>query len=73
MNISAISINHRSASVELREALHLSEQEITELVAKIKGSFLSEGLVISTCNRTEIYGFPANKKISLSELQKSSN
>ncbi len=70
MNLSAISINHRSASVELREALHLSEEEIAELVAKIKGNFLSEGLVISTCNRTEIYGFPANKKIILPDIQK---
>jgi len=69
MNISAISINHRSASVELREALHLSEEEITELVAKIKGGFFTEGLVISTCNRTEVYGFPVNKKITLPEIQ----
>ncbi len=70
MNLSAISINHRSSSVELREALHLSEEEIAELVAKIKGNFLSEGLVISTCNRTEIYGFPSNKKINLPDIQK---
>ncbi len=70
MNLSAISINHRSASVESREALHLSEEEIAELVAKIKGSIFTEGLVISTCNRTEVYGFPANKKIALPEIQK---
>lgn len=70
MNLSAISINHHSASVELREALHLSEEEIAELVAKIKGSVFSEGLVISTCNRTEIYGFPVTKNILLPDIQK---
>jgi glutamyl-tRNA reductase len=70
MNLSAISINHHSASVELREALHLSEEEIAELVAKIKGNVFTEGLVISTCNRTEVYGFPANKKLSLPDIQK---
>ena len=69
MNLSAISINHRSASVELREALHLSEEEIAELVAKIKGNLLAEGLVISTCNRTEVYGFPSSKKITLPDIQ----
>ena len=70
MNLSAISINHHTASVELREALHLSEEEIAELVAKIKGNLFTEGLIISTCNRTEIYGIPANKKIDLPEIQK---
>ncbi|HSD62194.1 MAG TPA: glutamyl-tRNA reductase [Ignavibacteriaceae bacterium] len=70
MNLSAISINHHSASVDLREALHLSEEEIAELVAKIKGNVFSEGLVISTCNRTEIYGFPVNDKLLLPDIQK---
>ena len=70
MNLSAISINHHSASVELREALHLSEEEIAELVAKIKGNVFTEGLVISTCNRTEVYGFPIHKKITLPDIQK---
>ncbi len=69
MNLSAISINHRSASVELREALHLSEEEIAELVSKIKDNLFKEGLIISTCNRTEVYGFPTNKKISLPDIQ----
>ncbi len=69
MNLSAISINHRSAPVELREALHLSEEEIAELVEKIKGSLFKEGLVISTCNRTEIYGFPL-EKTTLPEIEK---
>ncbi len=70
MNLSAISINHHSASVELREALHLSEEEIAELVAKIKGNVFTEGLVISTCNRTEVYGFPSVNKLSLPDIQK---
>ena len=69
MNLSAISINHRSAPVELREALHLSEEEIAELVEKIKGSLFKEGLVISTCNRTEIYGF-AVEKTTLPDIEK---
>jgi glutamyl-tRNA reductase len=70
MNLSAISINHHSAPVELREALFLSEKEITELVAKIKGNIFSEGLVISTCNRTEVYGFPSNQKLLIPDIQK---
>ncbi len=69
MNLLSISINHRSAPVELREALHLSNDEITNLIKQIKGSLLAEGLVISTCNRTEIYGIPVNPELSHTDLQ----
>ncbi|MFO7524542.1 MAG: glutamyl-tRNA reductase [Ignavibacteriaceae bacterium] len=69
MNLFSISINHRTAPVELREALHLSEDEIRSFILQQKGKLLNEGLVISTCNRTEIYGIPADKDISSKELQ----
>lgn len=70
MNLLSISINHRSAPVELREALHLSNDEIINLIRQIKGSLFAEGLVISTCNRTEIYGIPLKPELSHSDLQK---
>ncbi|MFO7448381.1 MAG: glutamyl-tRNA reductase [Ignavibacteriaceae bacterium] len=59
MNLLGISINHQTAPVELREAVHLSDEEIRAIIQKLKGNFFSEGLIISTCNRTEIYGIPA--------------
>ncbi len=71
MNLFAVSINHRTAPVELREALHLSEDEIREFIQKIKGSILNEGVVISTCNRTEVYGLPNNSKLTHQDLQNS--
>lgn len=58
MNLVGISINHRTSSLELREALHLNRDEIVGLIPRLKNSFFSEGVVISTCNRTEIFGFP---------------
>jgi glutamyl-tRNA reductase len=60
MNLIGISINHKTSSIELREALHLNREEIISLIPKIKTDFFSEGVVISTCNRTEIFGFPKN-------------
>lgn len=69
MNLLGISINHRTAPVDLREALHLSEEEIRNLIQQTKDKILSEGIVISTCNRTEIYGIPKQEGISHLDLQ----
>ena len=70
MQLLAVSINHNTASVQLREALHLSDDEIREVIKKAKDNFLKEGLLLSTCNRTEIYGIPVNSQITHQQLQK---
>lgn len=69
MNLLGISINHRTAPVDLREALHLSEVEIRNLIQQTKDKVLSEGIIISTCNRTEIYGIPKQNGITHLDLQ----
>ncbi|MGQ9643284.1 MAG: hypothetical protein ACUVT3_05460 [Ignavibacterium sp.] len=69
MNLLGISINHRTAPVDLREALHLSEEEIRNLIQQTKDKVLSEGIIISTCNRTEIYGIPKQDGITHLDLQ----
>ncbi len=70
MNLLGISINHKTASVELREALHLSDEEIRNFIQNSKGKIFNEGLVISTCNRTEVYGIPVDQKMTHVDLQK---
>ena len=70
MNLLGISINHKTASVELREALHLSDEEIRNFIQNSKGKMFNEGLVISTCNRTEIFGIPIDPKLTHVDLQK---
>ena len=51
----AFGLNHKTAPVEIREKLFLNHTEIPLFLRQIKGS-LSECVVLSTCNRTEIYG-----------------
>jgi len=70
MNLLAVSINHKTAPINLREALYLSENEVRELIEEVKSKYFTEGLLISTCNRTEIYGIPINKDITHLHLQK---
>ncbi|MEO8400043.1 MAG: glutamyl-tRNA reductase, partial [Ignavibacteriaceae bacterium] len=69
MNLIGISINHHTAPVELREALFLSDEEIRNFIQNTKGKVFSESLVISTCNRTEIYGIPINQSTTHLEIQ----
>lgn len=69
MNLLAISINHHTASVELREALFLSDTEIKDFVEKTKNKLFSEGLIVTTCNRTEIYGIPVDPKLTHVDIQ----
>ncbi|MBI1931786.1 MAG: glutamyl-tRNA reductase [Ignavibacteriales bacterium] len=72
MNLIGISINHRTSSIEQRESLHLSLDEQREFITKIKNDCLKEGFVVSTCNRTEIFGIPktshVNNNFLLNEL-----
>src|SRR3990172_3808702 len=69
MNLLGISINHKTAPIELREAVHLSDEEIRAIMKKLKGNFFSEGLIVSTCNRTEIYGIPVNPNVTHADIE----
>ncbi len=68
MNLIGITINHHTANVDLREALHLSRDEIIKFISKARESILSEGFVLSTCNRTEIFGFPKTGKLDFNNI-----
>jgi glutamyl-tRNA reductase len=69
MNLIAISINHRTASVDLREAVHLKEDEIRPFINLAKENQIKEGLILSTCNRTEIFGIPNNNETNHENFQ----
>jgi glutamyl-tRNA reductase len=70
MNLISVSINHRTAPLELREALHLNVEEIKEFLKELKGTLFNEGFILSTCNRTEISGFPKEPKTNFKDIQK---
>jgi glutamyl-tRNA reductase len=69
MNLIAISINHRTASVDLREAVHLKEDEIRPFINLAKENHINEGLILSTCNRTEIFGIPNSNETNHENFQ----
>ncbi|MBC7488488.1 MAG: glutamyl-tRNA reductase [Cytophagaceae bacterium] len=55
-NFKLISLSYKKAPVSIREKMALSEQECKDLMLRIKDAFEAhELLVLSTCNRTEVY------------------
>ena len=52
----AFSLSHKSAPLAVREQVALIESEVKDFSIKIKDLFgIQECLVVSTCNRTEVY------------------
>jgi glutamyl-tRNA reductase len=51
----AIGLNHKTAPVESRERIFIQDGEISPLLDELRKT-LTEAVVISTCNRLEIYG-----------------
>ncbi|AHM59941.1 glutamyl-tRNA reductase [Flammeovirgaceae bacterium 311] len=51
-----LSLSHKKAPVEIRELVSLSEENCRALLLQLREVLdISEALVVSTCNRTEIY------------------
>ena len=56
MALSLIGISHKTAPVELREKLSFSPQEFRKALQDLRGSSQGEeAVLLSTCNRTELY------------------
>ncbi len=50
-----IGVSHSTAPLEVREKLHVSEDALPSLLNSLKEAGVREAVVLSTCNRTEIY------------------
>ncbi|KON70285.1 glutamyl-tRNA reductase [Peribacillus butanolivorans] len=56
MHILAVGINYKTAPVEIREKLSFNEAELAEAMKALKNKkSILENVIISTCNRTEIF------------------
>lgn len=55
MHLVILGLNHTTAPVEAREKLHVPEETVSLLLKDLTGRGASEAVVLSTCNRTEVY------------------
>ena len=64
-----LGISHRTASIELRERLDFSEQELPKATtALLKRPSVNAVVVLSTCNRSELYVHCTNPKDAQRDL-----
>ncbi|HON07007.1 MAG TPA: glutamyl-tRNA reductase [Verrucomicrobiota bacterium] len=56
MSIVVAGLNHRSAPVEMREKFAFSDAELPQALESFRsGGIVSEAVILSTCNRVEVY------------------
>jgi glutamyl-tRNA reductase len=59
MEIVLVGLNHRTAPVEVRERVSFTAEQSRKAAEELRSrGILQETLVLSTCNRSEIYGVP---------------
>ena len=59
MEIVLVGLNHRSAPVEVRERVSFTNEQARQAAEELRSrGILHETLVLSTCNRSEVYGVP---------------
>ncbi len=69
MNLHTIGINHKTAPVEIREKLAFSASGIPVALSSLTQSFpSSEAVILSTCNRVEVYGTSPDNSLNKETL-----
>ena len=66
MSINVLGLNHKTAPINIREKVVFNRDEISSTLKKLKKiEGINEVVVLSTCNRTEIYteNDNANEKV----------
>jgi glutamyl-tRNA reductase len=73
MQISLVGLNHRSAPVAIREKAAIRVQKLRDSLESLH-SYASHGVILSTCNRTEVYNVTSGDNqgitVSLDFLQR---
>lgn len=70
MELVCLGLNHKTASIDVRERFAVGPNKLGEASSKlVSESGADEGLVISTCNRTEFYLAGENGKALITQLE----
>lgn len=70
MQLVVVGINHKTAPVETRELFSFSADKVVEANRSLKGSgAFRENLVVSTCNRVEVYAVAGHDQDSANDIK----
>jgi glutamyl-tRNA reductase len=70
MNLLCVGISHHTAPLDVRERLWFSSEEIRQLLPSLKSFGISECVMFSTCNRTEVYMLMEHNTLPPEEIKK---
>jgi len=66
MNFQLIGVNHKTAPIEVRERLVIPEPRLHDALRRLaQFPGVAEGLILSTCNRTEVFAHASNGDVDL--------
>ncbi|MCX6010042.1 MAG: glutamyl-tRNA reductase [Chloroflexi bacterium] len=57
MQIHVVGVNHSTTPIEIRERLAVSSSHVPDALSLLR-KYVPQGLILSTCNRTEVYSIP---------------
>jgi glutamyl-tRNA reductase len=64
MHLVVVGLNYRTAPVEIRERFALAEGDFLQALESLKGTTgILEGVIVATCNRTEIYAVVDRRQV----------
>jgi glutamyl-tRNA reductase len=70
MELIVIGLNHKTAPIEIRERLAFQESEMERALVQAGSlSSLKENMILSTCNRVEIYAASGEAEKTISDLK----
>jgi glutamyl-tRNA reductase len=69
MHIIVFGLNHNTAPVEVREKLSVSDESLPALLHKLRADHINEAVIISTCNRTEVYFCAEDPDAAINEVR----
>jgi glutamyl-tRNA reductase len=72
MNFFVLGVNHKTAPVEVRERFAIPESRLPEALEKLTSmEGIEEGMIVSTCNRVEIFARSQNSHCDLQKFVRS--
>jgi glutamyl-tRNA reductase len=69
MHIVVFGLNHNTAPVDVREKLSVSDESLPALLHKIHAGHVKEAVLLSTCNRTEVYFCAEDRDSAIHEIR----
>jgi len=69
MRVLSLVASHHTAPLDLRERLAFAEEEISEALVALRREMAREAVIITTCNRTELYLTPADEELTADHLR----